>query len=196
MHGPRLPERPRRLLTLSRDRYGLSNGAGFIGLAFGMMFTFTGVITLYAACLTALGAVGLLPAPAQNTNSISQSLLGTGALLLMGGGHLLCGTLLLFTLRSKFDRFRDIVIVRSGWLGLWRAQQRLSDFVSVSVLPSTHWIQRTHYAPCFDIALERPNGSFLVVGVVSMSHELAKEVATEVRDFVGATIGQTATSAL
>lgn len=183
MNGPSVPTRPRRLLTFSRDRYGLSNGASLIGLGFGTLFTASGCLVLYVLCRTSLELMGLIPqgfvVPGQ---SVLSYVMGFGAMLLIGGGHLFGGTMCLWTLRAHFDRSRGTVVVRSGWLGLWAVREHLAHFVRVSViLDERNWWM----VPDYKIALERSDGSFLVVGTVTMSPELAKDVAAEVNGFVG-----------
>ncbi len=149
---------------------------------FGVVFTSTGLLGLYACGRFALEMIGIVPPTDNRDRSIGEYLLGILALLAIGGGHFACGTALLWTHRTTLDRERDQVVVRSGWMGCKCQRRRLSEFSSVAIFPAQQW----HNSDRFDIALFNDEDSAsLVVGYVTGSHDLAKAFAGEVSEFTG-----------
>lgn len=178
--SPRRPERPRRLWTSTETKLALSSGAGLTGLLFGTAFSVSGAFAL-AACLGASlrMLLGLGP-PNASSLSPGRILACLAGGMLIGGVHLAAGTALLCTLRVTFDREQDLVVVRSGWLGLRCRQYFLSSFRCVSILPGSRrlWCWRVH--PDYFVVLENATGDTVNVGVVTLSIELAREVAVEI----------------
>lgn len=183
----RYPVQPRRCLTFSRDRRTYSNGGGLPGLCFGLLFTSSGSLLIGMFAWSILGQPGIV-APQGSPYQSLQEFLGTAAvILLIGGGHLLGGTVILLTLRSTFDRAAQVVTVRSGWLGLRRQRRQLSEFQNVEIIhcergrfglrppPGESW---------YDLALRDHQGSLLVVGQVTRSRDLARAVGEEMAAFV------------
>lgn len=180
----RTPQRPRKLWTSSRDRLCLSSGGGIIAFIFGLVFSTAGLICVYVFGWLLLSILGVVSTGASTiaNESIFNQLFGLGGMLFLSLGHFVTGTLLLFTLRATFDRARDLVIVRSGWLGLWRRTDRLSLFQRVIVAtPRGGYLTRDLY----DIALEGEPRRVVVVARVSLSRNLAYEVAAEIAEFTG-----------
>ncbi len=190
--GRRGPQRPHRLWTLSRDRLCLSSGPGIVGLPFGLLFSTTGGLVLFCVLWGSLAAIGLVRPVGQQAipadQALWKTLLAGVMVLFIGAGHLAGGTLLLQTLRATIDRARHVVIVRSGWLGLRCQRMLLSEFPAVCVLPSTHFFSNfSNGNPDYDIVITGEHGAQLVVGIVTLSEDLAQQVAGEVRDFIRST---------
>lgn len=188
----RSPIRPRRLWTTSRNRLCLSNGAGVIGLAFGGLFSLTGIMAGYVAIGSAFILLSVLPGPQDEVYANQpfwRSLLAVVAVALLSIGHLSAGSLMLSTLRCTMDGIRKTVTVRSGWLGIRKVVCNLSDFEHVTIFPSTRWVHRISGAPAFDIALASSEGPRLVIGFATQSADLAREAAREVGQFLGLPTG-------
>jgi len=84
------------------------------------------------------------------------------------------------------DRARDLVTVRSGWLGLRRQRRRLSEFNAMTTFPAERALVRRGvipYVPWFDVALRDGRGKCLVIGKVSRSWQLAQDVAKQIAHF-------------
>lgn len=177
----RIPRRPRRLWTFSRDRLRLSSGDGVFAILFGLLFSTTGLFTFYAFGWLLLSVLGVLRTGAANIaqESVTGQTIGVGSMLFLGVAHFTIGTLLLFTLRVTFDRARDLVTVRSGWLGLRRRKEKLSLFQRVVVQPVDG------HGDLYDIVLEGDSRRSAVVARVTRSHDLAREVAAEIAAFTG-----------
>lgn len=185
MPGSSGPIRPRKLFSLSRDRLRLSNGSGLDGFFHGLVFSFAGLSCLACMVGAILASFGLVVIPNFTPGAPfwTQILLFL-FLLVFGAGLLACGTGLLRTLRTTFDRDRDRVVVRSGWMGLHCQRRRLSEFRSVTIFaPDTGWVSPLDDESCYDIALEEENGNYLVVGYVSA--KLANAVRDEISQFTG-----------
>jgi hypothetical protein len=174
------PTRPRRLLSFSSDRLRYSSGPGIGGALFGFLFSSSGLLGLVAWGWGFLSLIGALPPPQGNQLPIGESLLVSLVVLAIGGGHFFIGCLLLWTLRSTLDRARDLVVVRSGWLGWRRDRRRLSEFKAVTVLPASALFANE---PWFHIALNDEAGAPLIVGRVTRSYDLARTVVDEISYF-------------
>ncbi|HEX7380338.1 MAG TPA: hypothetical protein VF278_24700 [Pirellulales bacterium] len=109
-------------------------------------------------------------------HSFRDSVIAFYGLLMLGVGHLATGTLLLCTRRTTFDRLRGIVIVRRGWLGIRVHRESLSHFDEVVI---------ERMSDRFNIVLIGEPNRKLLVGIVTLSHTLAHEVATEIGGFIG-----------
>lgn len=181
----RVAQRPQRLWRFSADRLRLSSGGGIWGLLFGLAFSCAGLLCLYMFGRLLLSALGLMRPDSADfiQEPISSHLFAIAAMFILGAGHVACGTLLLWTLRTTFDRARDTVTVRSGWLGLHRRNERLSSFQRVLVYPVVERFPTRD--SLFDIVLEGDPRHRLVVARVTRSHALAGEVATEIAGFTG-----------
>lgn len=166
------PFRPRRVWTFSRDRLRLSSGGGVIGFVFGLVFSSSGVLVLLALALNFRTIAEL---------SLRDRLVAVVGMLLLGAAHLAVGTHLLSTLRATFDRARNVVTISSGWLGIRRRRENLAKFRRV-IAPQDPATASSRVT-CYDVALEDQQGRVVVVGHVTQSHALAREVAAEVAKF-------------
>ena len=167
-------------MSLSSERRRYSSGGGLPGALFGIVFTASGLFVLCALGWTVLELFGIVQSQENPDRSIGEYVLCIFALLAIGGGHLAGGTVLLWTLRTTLDRARDLVVVRSGWLGCRCRRRRLSEFQSVAVLPGRHLSD----PELFDIALlNDTTGESLIVGYVSRSYDLALSFADEISEF-------------
>lgn len=177
------PMAPRRLWTLSKERRRYSSGLPLIGLPFGILFTAGGVLGLLGAIVGVLAGIGVISWPeAPPGQPLWETLLACLGAFAVGAGVLLGGTILLLTLRVTFDRARDLVVVRSGWLGLRCRRRRLSEFRAVTIRP--HVGALAWSAPEFDVALSDDRGACLVIGWVTLSSGLARKFAREIADFI------------
>jgi len=162
-------------------------GVGLRGFFFGFHFTSSGSLLVGMFAWSILGQLGIV-APQGNTYQSLKEFLGTAAVvLLIGGGHLLGGTGILFTFRSTFDRAAQVVTVRSGWLGLRRRRRQLSDFQNVEIIPcesGLFGLRPPRSEAWYDLALRDHQGSHLIVGQVSRSRDLARTVGEEMAEFV------------
>lgn len=187
--GGRYPTKPRRLITFSRDKLGLSNGGGIVGLFFGSLFSLSGllVIGLTLATVLDLQVPYVISVPNDaNRGSVFVLLIG----LLLGGGHLTGGSLMLSTLRCTIDRRRQTVTVRSGWLGRWKKTAVLTDFDRVMVFPSARYKSQSIQA--FDIVLAGKRDrcdNYLTVGFATVKSEGAEEMTLEISKFSGLPVG-------
>lgn len=177
------PRAPWRLWTLSKERRRYSSGLPLVGLPLGVLFTTAGLLGMVVSVLGALSATGIIPWPETSPGqALWKTLLGCLGGLALGATLLLCGTALLWTLRTTFDRGRDLVVVRSGWLGLRCRRRRLSEFRAVTIRP--HVGDLAWSAPEFDVALSDDRGACLVIGWVTLSSGLARKFAREIADFI------------
>jgi hypothetical protein len=184
----RTPIRPRRTLTLSRDRFGLSNGPGLIGLVFGFVFSSTGILGIIAGVSAILICAGVLPSKDEDLLRQQvwwQTLLAIAGVFLIGIGHLFIGSLLLTTLRCTFDRVKKTVTIRTGWLGLRKVVMKWSDSDRVSVRQATGWPYRGSTDPRFNIVLALSARGEFVVAYATRSPAIAQEVALEISQFTG-----------
>lgn len=179
------PERPHRVWTFSRDRLCLSSGGGLWACAFGAVFTSSGLFMFVVFGRVLLSDLGMWPLP--DVTAADEPFWKTTAvlagLLALAVAHLACGTLLLWTLRTTFDRRRGTVRVRTGWLGLRCRREELSAFNRVIVCPNERPTGGSNNS-YFDIVLDGESRP-LVVGFVTLSHPLALEVAAEIAQFTG-----------
>jgi hypothetical protein len=185
----RRPIRPHRVRTWSRDRLCLSSGGGLWGFVFGLVFTVSGTLCLVACGRLLLWAVGILPPTDRPMADLSPgtAIAGLAALLALGGVHLGFGILLFCTRRATFDRSRDSVTVRTGWMGLWSRRDKLSNFATVVVASGSQEMHRFQSENAYDIVLEGEAGRRLVVAEVTRSAQVAREVAAEIAAFTGLT---------
>src|SRR6516165_394860 len=117
--NPDRPTRPRRLISFSRERARYSCGGGPAATLLGLVFSAGGLLVLCACGWIVLAFIGIVPESNQNRSAgFADNLIGILATLVLGSCHLFCGSYLLWTLRVTLDRTRDLVTVRSGWLGL------------------------------------------------------------------------------
>ncbi|MFO0783062.1 MAG: hypothetical protein U0636_05215 [Phycisphaerales bacterium] len=134
-----------------------------------------------------LGLVSLWRDDPEIAQPIWKALLGGAMILLIGGGHLAIGSLLLWTHRVTIDRARDVVVLRTGWLGVRCRRWPLSEFREVQVVlePDTLPPDR------FRIDLAGNDSVRVTVGHVTMSQALADTVASEVGTFTGLPVKRT-----
>lgn len=159
-------------------------GVGLPGLFFGFLFTSSGLLCVGGAAWSVMVQLGIVVVQGNVNQPLNEFLLGAGGLLLIGGAHFLCGTVLLITLRSTFDRAAHVVTVRSGWLGLRRQHRYFSEFQNVEILPCTPgFFGPPRNEPWFDLTLRDHQGSHLVVGQVSRSRDVARTVGEEMAEF-------------
>lgn len=182
------PSRPVRLWTLSKDQLVLSTSiALWLVFPFGVLFSLVGIWLLFSALLTVFAFIGLAPPPLNWAAFIAQPflerVLALVALVAMASGFLAFGAIILQCLCVTFDRTRGTVTVYRGWMGLHRQRRQLSAFQQVCVLPSTHFFSRMSGRENFDIVLTGENAQSLVVGVVTLSQELAQQVVREICEF-------------
>lgn len=186
----RRPSRPQELWTFSSQRLCLSSGAGIAGLPFGILFTSTGCLALFVFFQFLAAKLGLV-SPWRDDPEIAQpiwkALLGGAMILLIGGGHLAIGSLLLWTHRVTIDRARDVVVLRTGWLGVRCRRWPLSEFREVQVVPEPD----THPSDRFRIDLAGDDSARVTVGHVTMSQALADTVASDVGTFTGLPVKRT-----
>lgn len=175
------PERPHRVWTFSRDRLCLSSGRGIWACAFGTVFSSSGLLMLVVVGRVLLSDLGVWPLPdvTAEDEALGKMAAVLGGLWALAAGHLAGGTLLLWTLRTTFDRRSGMVRVRTGWLGLRCRREELSAYDRVIVGPSPSGESR------FEIVLDGGSARPLVVGFVTLSHSLALEVAAEIARFTG-----------
>lgn len=191
--GKQLPQRPLRIWTSSPDRLCLSSGGGIPSVVFGLLFTTTGLLTLCVEIWLVLVLAGWATASTDPANVVNQSTwekIGTvTGLFVIGAAHLAGGSLLLWVRRATFDRAHRTVRVRFGWFGVKCERCSLEEFCTVRVIPRTY--RNSPYATPYryDLALARFDDSFLVVGFVTKSPELADEVAKEISEFIGLRMG-------
>ena len=83
----RVPVRPRRLWTFSRDRLCLSNGGGAVGVAFGLLFSSTGLLAFAAFGWSLMSVVNVTNALIQThvPDELRGRVMGVYILLFQGG---------------------------------------------------------------------------------------------------------------
>lgn len=97
------------------------------------------------------------------------------------------GLRMMYVVSVMIDRARGIVVVRSGCLGLWSNRRNLADFNRIQIRQGEYFSRVT--APFFDkskdydIVLAGTEPPEMAIALVTMSHDLAAEVANEVRQF-------------
>lgn len=186
--GSRNPWRPVRLWTASKDRYVISTTIPLWAVfPFALLFSLVGIWLLFTFLWTTLASIGLAPFPNGWADFIAQPIwqrvLAMAALLMMALAFLAFGSMMLQCLCASFDRARGTVTVYRGWMGTHRQRRPLSAFQQVCILPSTHLFSRISGRESYDIVLTGENGQSLVVGVVTLSPELAQQVVDEIREF-------------
>jgi hypothetical protein len=147
-----------------------------IGFIFGLVFSSCGVLVFLAL------AINFRTIVFAEQPLMSRLAAGTG-MLFLGAVHLAVGSYVLCTLRATFDRARNIVTVRSGWLGIRRRREELSKFQRVVVCQDQATVNSR--VACYDVALADEQGQVVVVGRVTRSDALAHEVADEIANFTG-----------
>lgn len=177
MPGARRPSRP-EIVWLSRRKLCYSCVGQLIFCPLGFLFLIAGCLVSYIAIRGGLELMGLVTPmdPKLADQSLWKSILagvaafGLGALFVFGGMAVM--SLQMVT----FDRSRNIVTVRSGWLGLHRERWSLSGVRRVCVLST---------ATSYDVILQGDDSQQLLVGSVSRSQAMAVQMADEIRQFIG-----------
>ena len=171
------PIRSRRLWSLSKDRLRYASDAGLAGLPFGVLFSATGGL-----CLSAI-IWGDYPRPLPDFWNLVG---GICLLVLIGGGHFAIGTALLWRSRVSLDRNAGIISTRRGWLGVVWHRFPLAQFRSISVRTAVARRWYLVHDNVREIMLIGDGCPPLVVGFAT-SDELATEIESEVRSFLGLT---------
>lgn len=174
------PTGPRRLWSRSPECRRYSSGPGVPFVPFGLVFSLAGLYLIAAAIWTALSFFGT--AAGYDGLDFIDALLRVVGLLVFGSAFVIAGSILLWTLRSTLDRARDLIVVRSGYLGLRHYQRHLSEFRSIDVRPG-----RKPRGACgrdeFEIVLRDAGGAEMVVGYASGSLGPARDVADDIAEF-------------
>lgn len=167
--------RSRRLASFSKDRLRIAIDAGPAAFPFGLLFTTTGAFCLYALVLNFI----------QGSNKNMLSLIGaSGLLLLIGGGHLVVGTLLLWRDRVTIDRRLQYLQLIKGWLGASRHRVSLVRPLTTTIsIGSPRFMGLISCRKVFQVFLMTHNEDVLQVGFAT-TEQLAKQLEDEVRGFL------------
>jgi hypothetical protein len=194
MPGPTRPqpERPRRIWTFSPDRLRLAT-FGFFMVPMGLLFSSVGLFSMFQILRVWLARSGIelplpYPPPAARLPMPTEELAWRTLMnIVLMSLFVIVGLRMMYVVSVMIDRACGIVVVRSGCLGLWSKHRKLAGFDRIKIRQGEYFSRVT--APFFDrskdydIVLAGAEPPEMPIALVTMSHDLAMEVANEVRQF-------------
>jgi len=165
-------------MSLSNDRLRIASDVGLVGLAFGLLFSTSGTFCVYVMVLNFFQQ----PFP-----EFLQLAGGTAAMLLVGGGHFACGTLLLWRDRVTVDRRLRFIHTIKGWLGTSRHRVALlPPLTTIITMGSPRFMDMINGRQMFCVSLISNGDHAIRVGFATTEH-LATQIEGELREFLGIT---------
>ena len=184
------PTLPCRLRSRSPERRRYESGCGWHAFPIGIGALLIGSYVVVACVWSPFSPSGIATVNQWDMTSIAEALVGVLGLFAIGSGFIVAGSVLLRTLRVTLDREHDLVIVRSGMVGLVRRQRHLSEFRSVVILHSRNLFAASRLNS-FDIALIDSCGKETIIVCVTEGRKFASQFADEISKFTNLPVAGT-----